>query len=171
MSTLVEDLLLLARLDQQRPVARQPVRLDLLAGDGVSDALAVEPDRPITLAAVPVTVLGDEQRLREVVANLVTNARVHTPPGTQVRVEVAEDSGTARLSVADDGPGMPPDVVSHVFERFYRGDTSRVRTTGGAGLGLSIVDAIVRAHGGQVTATSAEGAGSRFVVALPAAPG
>ena len=167
MGALVDDLLLLARLDQQRPVARQPVRLDRLAADGVTDALAVEPDRPVTLASVPVTVEGDEERLRQVVANLLTNARVHTPAGTPVHVQVGVEGGTARLEVADRGPGMPPHVVDHVFERFYRADTSRLRATGGSGLGLSIVDAVSRAHGGRAWATSSEGAGSRFVVELP----
>ena len=167
MSTLVEDLLLLARMDQQRPVERRPVRLDHLAADGVSDALAVEPDRPITIDAAPVTVLGDEQRLRQVVANLVTNARLHTPPRTPVHLEVTSDGPTARLVVADRGPGMAPPVVDHVFERFYRGDSSRVRTTGGSGLGLSIVEAIARAHGGRASVASTEGEGSRFTVELP----
>ena len=171
MSTLVEDLLLLARMDQQRPVERRPVRLDRLAADGVSDALAVEPDRPISIEIAPVTVLGDEQRLRQVVANLITNARVHTPPGTPVHVVVAADGSTARLVVADRGPGMAPSVVDHVFERFYRGDTSRVRTTGGTGLGLAIVEAIARAHGGRASAASTEGEGSRFTVELPIAAG
>ena len=171
MSTLVEDLLLLARLDQQRPVERQPVRLDHLAADAVSDALAVEPDRPITLEAAPVTVLGDEQRLRQVVANLVANARLHTPAGTPVHVEVGVDGPTAHLVVADRGPGIPPSVVEHVFERFYRGDSSRVRTTGGSGLGLSIVEAIARAHGGRASAASTEGEGSRFTVELPVVAG
>lgn len=169
MSTLVEDLLLLARLDQQRPVERRPVRLDLLASDGVSDALAVEPDRPIHLAAVPVGVEGDELRLRQVVANLVTNARVHTPPGTRIDVCVAVEGLQARLDVTDQGPGMAPAVAEHVFERFFRGDSSRIRTTGGSGLGLSIVDAITRAHGGKVSVTSTEGHGSRFTVQLPLA--
>ena len=167
MSALVEDLLLLARLDQQRPLDRQPVRLDMLAADGVTDASAVDPDRTITLESVPVTVQGDEQRLRQVVANLVTNARVHTPAGTPIHVEVTADDRRARLEVADEGPGMAPGVVERVFERFYRGDHSRVRTTGGSGLGLSIVEAVARAHGGRSSVTSTEGHGSRFVVELP----
>jgi two-component system OmpR family sensor kinase len=137
----------------------------------VSDALAVEPDRPITLEAAPVTVLGDEQRLRQVVANLVANARLHTPAGTPVHVEVGVDGPTAHLVVADRGPGIPPSVVEHVFERFYRGDSSRVRTTGGSGLGLSIVEAIARAHGGRASAASTEGEGSRFTVELPVVAG
>ena len=167
MSALVEDLLLLARLDQQRPVDRRPVRLDLLAADGVTDALAVEPDRTITLESEPVTVDGDEARLRQVVANLLTNARVHTPAGTPIHVGVTAEDRAARLEVADEGPGMAPEVVAHVFERFFRGDGARVRTTGGSGLGLSIVDAVARAHGGRASATSTEGGGSRFAVELP----
>lgn len=171
MSALVEDLLLLARLDQQRPLDLRPVRLDRLAADGVTDASAVEPDRSITLESVPITVKGDEQQLRQVIANLVTNARVHTPAGTPIHIEVTADDRTARLEVADEGPGMPPVILDHVFERFYRGDDSRVRTTGGSGLGLSIVDAVARAHGGRASVTSAEGHGSRFVVELPIAAG
>ena len=169
MGTLVEDLLLLARLDQQRPFDRGPVRLDVLARDGVADALAVEPGRPITVDATEVTVHGDEERLRQVVGNLLANARVHTPATTPVTVTVSTDvaAGLARLEVADEGPGMAPDVAAHVFERFYRGDTSRDRATGGSGLGLSIVDAVVRAHGGHARVESTPGAGSRFVVELP----
>ena len=167
MSALVEDLLLLARLDQQRPADQGPVRLDVLAADGVADARAVEPERPITLDAVPVTVEGDEPRLRQVVANLVTNALVHTAPGTPVHVRVGLHGSRAQLEVADEGDGMAPEVVAHVFERFYRSDSSRVRATGGGGLGLSIVEAVARAHGGQATVTSVEGRGSRFVVELP----
>lgn len=168
MGSLVEDLLLLARLDEQRPPDVAPVRLDLLAVDGVQDALAVEPDRPIRCTTEPVTVAGDEQRLRQVVANLVTNARVHTPAGAPIHVRVTSTGGSVRLEVADEGPGMTSEVVANVFERFYRADDSRGRSTGGAGLGLSIVDAIVRNHGGRVSADSTVGAGSRFVVELPA---
>ena len=171
MGALVEDLLLLARLDQQRPFERRPVRLDLLAADGAADARAVEPDRPITVDVEPVTVSGDEDRLRQVVANLLANARVHTPPETPVRVTVGSEGGWARLAVADDGPGMPPDEALRVFERFYRSDRSRGRGTGGAGLGLSIVDAVARAHGGRVSVSASEGRGSRFLVELPVAVG
>jgi two-component system OmpR family sensor kinase len=170
MGALVEDLLLLARLDQHRPLEQQPVRLDLLAADAVADARAVEPDRPITIDTSAVTVPGDELRLRQVVVNLITNGLVHTPAGTPIHVVVSGDGEAGRLVVADEGPGMPPEVVDRAFERFYRGDSSRVRSTGGSGLGLSIVDAIVRAHGGRVTATSNEGQGSRFGVELPLAP-
>ena len=167
MGALVDDLLLLARLDQQRPLERRPVRLDRLGADGVADSRVIDPTHPITLDASPVTVEGDELRLRQVVANLVANARVHTPPGTAIKVSVTVDGGVARLEVADDGPGMAPEVVAHVFERFYRGDRARGRSTGGSGLGLSIVDAIVRAHGGRTSVASRPGVGSRFVVELP----
>jgi two-component system, OmpR family, sensor kinase len=169
MGALVEDLLELARLDQDRPIERAPVRLDLLVGDGVADAAAVEPDRPITVtASEAVVVEGDELRLRQIVANLLTNARVHTPAGTPVSVSLATvGEGLVRLEVADEGPGMPPEVVERVFERFYRADSSRVRASGGSGLGLSIVAAVAAAHGGRAWATSEEGAGSRFLVELP----
>lgn len=169
MSALVEDLLVLARLDRQRPLEREPVRLDVLATDGMIDALAVEPERPITLDTVPAVVEGDELQLRQVVANLITNARVHTPSGTAIHVRVAVDQRVARLEVADEGPGMAPEVLAHVFERFYRKDSARARTAGGSGLGLSIVDAVARAHGGRASATSAPGSGSRLVVELPEA--
>lgn len=169
MSALVEDLIVLARLDRQRPLERQPVRLDVLAADGVSDALAVEPDRPITLETTPAVVDGDELRLRQVVGNLLTNARVHTPPRTAVHVKVTAERQVARLEVADEGPGMAPEVLARVFERFYRKDDSRVRTGGGSGLGLAIVDAVVQAHGGRASATSAPRGGSRLVIELPEA--
>ena len=167
MGALVEDLLLLARLDQRRPMERGAVRLDLIAADGVSDARAVEPERPIEVSVIPVTVDGDEMRLRQIVSNLLANARTHTPPGTPVHVAVRAEGGTARLEVADDGPGLDPDVAAKVFERFYRADPARARSAGGAGLGLSIVAAIAEAHGGSVSVESRPGAGSRFVVALP----
>lgn len=167
MGALVEDLLLLARLDQQRPLERQPVRVDLLAADAVADALVVEPDRPIVLHAVPAVVDGDELRLRQVMANLVTNARTHTPEGVPIEVRVELDGPVARLLVRDEGPGMGREVAARVFERFYRADTARVRSTGGSGLGLAIVDAIARSHGGTARAISAPGEGSTFIVELP----
>jgi two-component system OmpR family sensor kinase len=169
MGALVEDLLVLARLDQRRPLERAPVRLDLVVADGVRDAKAVEPDRPVDVSLEEVTVAGDEARLRQVVANLLANARQHTPPGTPVHVSVTAADGVARLVVADEGPGMPPEVAARVFERFFRADPSRSRAAGGAGLGLAIVAAVAEAHGGRAGVESAPGAGSRFTVELPLA--
>ena len=170
MGALVEDLLLLARLDQHRPLERTSVQLDRLAEDAVRDARAVEPDRPIDLDidGAPVTVDGDDARLRQVVGNLVTNARIHTPPGTPVHVRVGQRNGHAFVEVADEGPGMSPDVAAKVFERFYRADDSRARAAGGTGLGLSIVEAVAKAHGGRAAVRSAIGKGSVFVIELPA---
>ncbi len=170
MGALVEDLLLLARLDQRRPLDRAPVRLDQIAADGVRDARAVEPDRPIESNLQPVVVEGDEMRLRQIVVNLLANARVHTPGGTAVRVKVSAEGGVARLEVADDGPGMPPEVAAKVFERFFRADLSRSRAAGGTGLGLAIVQAVAEAHGGRATVDSAPGRGSRFIIELPLSP-
>ncbi|HVE47038.1 MAG TPA: HAMP domain-containing sensor histidine kinase [Acidimicrobiales bacterium] len=169
MAALTEDLLLLARLDQARTPERAPVRLDELVADAVVDARAVEPDRPIASALAPVVVEGDEAQLRQVVANLLANTRAHTPPGTPVEVAVNAHDGTARLTVVDHGPGMPPEVAAGVFERFFRADASRARAAGGTGLGLAIVEAIVRGHDGTVRVESEPGAGSRFTVELPAA--
>jgi two-component system OmpR family sensor kinase len=169
MGRLVEDLLLLARLDQRRPLDRVPVRLDQLAADAVADARAVEPDRPIELDAKPVTVEGDEMRLRQVVTNLLANVRDHTPALTPVSLSVAAEGGRARLVVNDDGPGLRPEVAAKVFERFYRADPARARAGGGTGLGLSIVAAIVESHGGAAGVTSEPGRGTRFSVDLPLA--
>jgi two-component system OmpR family sensor kinase len=172
MGLLVEDLLLLARLDQQRPLRQRPVDLAALAADTVHDARAVHPDRPIVLrAAVRSVVYGDEPRLRQVVGNLVANALTHTPPGTPVTVAVAPDGDAAIvLDVADEGPGMLPEHAARVFERFYRADASRTRQTGGNGLGLAIVAAIVAAHGGTVDVRTAPDAGTVFRVRLPVHP-
>ena len=171
MGALVEDLLLLARIDQHRPLERRPVQLDRLAEDAVRDARAVEPDRPVDVDAEPVVVQGDEMRLRQLVANLVSNARIHTPAGTPVHVRVRRRDDHALIEVADEGPGMPPHVAARVFERFYRADESRARSAGGTGLGLSIVEAVAHAHGGRASGISEEGRGSTFVVALPLADG
>jgi two-component system, OmpR family, sensor kinase len=167
MGALVDDLLLLARLDEGRPVELRTVRLDLLVADAVRDAQAVEPGRPIDLEAEPAAVLGDEHRLRQVVGNLLANVRVHTPAGTPVHVTIAPRDGKARLEVADEGPGLPPEVASRVFERFFRGDASRTRARGGTGLGLSIVAAVAEAHGGRVAVDTAPGKGARFIVEIP----
>jgi len=172
MKALVEDLLLLARLDQNRPPERTPVRLDRLAADAVADARAVEPERPISVDLAPVVVVGDELQLRQVVGNLLTNARTHTPPGTPVHVRVALAGERALLEVADEGPGMTPDVAAKVFDRFFRADASRGRATDrstGSGLGLAIVQGVAAGHGGHAWVSSAPGEGSRFVVDLPAA--
>jgi signal transduction histidine kinase len=175
MGLLVEDLLQLARLDQQRPLSLAPVDLAELAGDAVHDARAVQPDRPIglhldpSLTDVPV-VIGDEARLRQVLGNLVTNALTHTPVTARITVRLSEDPaapGTVVVSVTDQGPGLAPADAQRVFERFYRADTSRTRAAGGSGLGLSIVASLVAAHGGRVDLTTAPGQGATFAVRLP----
>jgi signal transduction histidine kinase len=175
MGLLVEDLLHLARLDQQRPLTITPVDLAEVAGDAVHDARAVQPDRPIalhldeSLTEVPV-VLGDEARLRQVVGNLVTNALTHTPTTARVTVTLAEDAGdpdSVVLRVADEGPGMAAADAERVFERFYRADSSRTRAAGGTGLGLAIVASLVAAHGGSVDLRTAPGEGAVFSVRLP----
>ena len=170
MGALVEDLLVLARLDQQRASLHAPVRLDLLVADGVRDARAVEPDRPITLESAVVTVPGDERQLRQIVANLLANARTHTPAGTPVEVCLEQVEGAVRLTVADHGPGLPPGAEEKVFERFYRVDGARTRSAGGNGLGLSIVATVAHAHGGRAWATSTPVTGAQFTVELPASP-
>jgi two-component system OmpR family sensor kinase len=175
MGLLVEDLLQLARLDQQRPLTIAPVDLAEVAGDAVHDARAVQPERPISLhldeslTEVPV-VLGDEARLRQVVSNLVTNALTHTPRDVRVTVTLTEerdDPDSVVLRIADDGPGMAPDDAARVFERFYRAESSRTREAGGTGLGLAIVASLVAAHGGRVDVRTAPGQGAVFSVRLP----
>jgi two-component system OmpR family sensor kinase len=169
MGLLVEDLLLLARLDQQRPLRHAPVDLAVLAADAVHDAHATDPDRLIELRVTgPSIVAGDEPRLRQVLGNLLTNALAHTPPETPVTVRVTPDGDSAvLLEVADEGPGMTPEQAARVFERFYRADPSRARQTGGTGLGLAIVAAIVAAHEGVVEVVTAPGEGAAFRVRLP----
>jgi len=174
MGLLVEDLLLLARLDQQRPLTFGPVDLAGIAGDAVHDATAVQPERPIvlhldeSLIDAPV-VRGDEGRLRQVVGNLVTNALTHTPPDARVTVTVGQDEDPRflLLRVADRGPGMDPADADRAFERFYRADASRNRSAGGTGLGLAIVSSLVAAHGGSVQLATAPGDGSTFTIRLP----
>lgn len=172
MTNLVEDLLLLARLDSGRPLEREPVDLCRLCADVVSDAHAAGPDHRwnLDVPADPLYVTGDDARLHQAVANLLANARVHTPPGTSVTLSLSADRGAAVLRVIDDGPGIPAGLQSEVFERFARGDTSRSRAAGGrdgsTGLGLAIVSAVVRAHDGSLTLTSVPG-NTEFVVRLP----
>ncbi|WP_406478901.1 sensor histidine kinase [Streptomyces platensis] len=171
MHTMVEELLLLARLDQGRPIAHAPVDLGALADDAVTDARVVDPGRALTVE-VPGEVFarGDEDRLRQVLQNLLSNALRHTPPGTPVSVTArALPGGTAQLAVTDQGPGMPPATAERIFERFYRGDESRNPTSGGTGLGLSIVRSIAEAHDGTATVRTAPGEGSTFTITLPAA--
>lgn len=171
MGLLVDDLLLLARLDVQRPLEQHRVDLLALASDAVHDAQAMDPRRTITLQVLdgPGTpeVLGDEPRIRQVLSNLIANALQHTPESADVTVRVGTDGGDAVLEVADKGPGMSQQDASRVFERFYRTDSSRARASGGTGLGLSIVESLVRAHGGVVRVTTAPGEGCCFRVTLP----
>jgi two-component system OmpR family sensor kinase len=168
MTALVEDLLLLARLDAGRPLVQDPVDLTMLVVDAVSDAHAAGPrhDWQLALPEEPVTVVGDAQRLHQVLANLLANARTHTPEGTTVTVGVSESGGAAVLTVTDAGPGIPAELQPHIFERFARGDSSRSRAAGSTGLGLSIVHAVVTAHGGGVSVHTVPGR-TEFTVRLP----
>jgi two-component system OmpR family sensor kinase len=175
MSVLVDELLLLAQLDAGRPLAREPVDLTRLAIDAASDARAAAPDHRwrLELPDEPVMVRGDEHRLRQVLANLMSNAGSHTPPGTTVTVALTEpgpDASSVVLSVTDDGPGIPADLQPGLFERFVRGDSSRSHAAGSTGLGLAIVDAVTAAHGGSVGVTSRPGRTS-FVITLPGMEG
>jgi two-component system, OmpR family, sensor kinase len=173
MSALVEDLLLLARLDAGRPLESQPVDLTRLAIDATSDARAAGPDHrwQLELPEGPVLVPGDGQRLHQALANLLSNARTHTPAGTTVTVAVgaSPERGAAELSVTDDGPGISAELQPDLFERFVRGDSSRSRAAGSTGLGLSIVAAVVGAHGGTIGVASRPGQ-TRFLVTLPLLP-
>ena len=170
MTALVEDLLLLARLDAGRPLDSGPVDLTRLVLDGVSDAHAAGLDHrwQLDLPDEPVVVTGDASRLTQVLTNLLANARTHTPTGTTVTVGLAPEGGEVALSVADDGPGIAPELLLHVFERFARGSASRSREHGSTGLGLAIVDAVVAAHGGRVQVQSRPGR-TEFTVRLPMA--
>jgi len=170
MGSLVDELALLARLDQHRPLEREPVDLAAVARAAVDGARAIEPDRPIEIeAAEPVTVLGDEARLRQAADNLLANARVHTPSGAPVHVRVRSDGTDAVLQVEDSGPGIPPGDAERIFERFYRADPSRSRELGGAGLGLSIVAAVAEAHGGGARVEPSAAGGARFEIRIPLA--
>jgi two-component system OmpR family sensor kinase len=170
MGVLVDDLLLLARLDQGRPLDRRRVDLAAIAADAAADAQAIDPGRPVSFeGAEGVVVEGDEARLRQVAANLVQNAVVHTPPGSPVWVRVRRQGTMAVLEVADAGPGVPPEHVARIFERFYRADSSRARQSGGTGLGLAIVASLAAAHGGRATVDMSPGVGARFLVELPLA--
>lgn len=177
MGGLVDDLLALARLDENRPLRREPVDLTVLAADAVSDLHALDPSRTARLvplaagaATGPTVVPGEEARLRQVVANLVGNVVQHTPAGTPVELAVGTAGADAVLEVRDHGPGIDPEHAARVFERFYRVDASRGRDSGGAGLGMAIVAAIVTAHGGTVGLAQTPGGGTTVRVVLPTEP-
>ncbi len=169
MDRLVNDLLTLARLDEGVPMETAPVELVSVASEAVRTATAVGPEWPVRFwAAHPVEVIGDKDRLRQVIDNLLANVRAHTPPGTATTVRLNQvGDEEAELEVRDSGPGMPTEDARHVFERFYRSDPARSRTSGGSGLGLSIVSAIVAAHGGSVVAVSSPGHGMAVTVRIP----
>ncbi len=169
MGVLVDDLLLLARLDQGRPLDRTPVDLTTMINDAVSDARAADPGRSVSARiAAPVVVTGDDLRLRQAVANLVRNALVHTPAGSPVEVTLQPENGHAEIDVIDHGPGVPAAHRERIFERFHRADPQRSRDQGGSGLGLSIASAVVNAHGGKISVVETPGGGATFRIELPA---
>jgi len=168
MSVIVEDLLLLARLDERRPLEREPVDVADVAREAVETARAVEPEREIELSVEPALVLGDRERLRRIVDNLLGNVRAHTPAGARAKVAVRNSDGMAHIVVEDSGPGVAADEIERVFERFFRADSSRARASGGVGLGLSIVAAVAEAHGGSASARSGPG-GATFEIQIPLA--
>lgn len=168
MGTLIEDLIMLTRLGQSQPLDVAEVDLTEIARDAAADHSAIDQERPVTVVgpdSIPME--GDKERLHQVVSSLLANTRVHTPPGTLVRIETNVRDGTVELTVSDDGPGIPETALEHIFERFYRADPSRSRRSGGSGLGLAIVRAIVEAHGGTVSAANNDDLGARFTVTLP----
>jgi two-component system OmpR family sensor kinase len=170
MGELVEELLLLARLDQGLPLERQPVELSAVVNAAVDAARAADPKRAVDVdLQSPLVVVGTESRLRRVVDNLLTNARVHTPARTPTQVRLAAEDEQVVLEVADAGPGVPAQEADMIFERFYRSDSSRTRTQGGVGLGLAIVRSVVEAHGGAVDYRARPAGGSVFRVVLPLA--
>jgi two-component system OmpR family sensor kinase len=172
MGVLVEDLLALAALDQAPESRRVPVDLRELAGQAVEDTRVLAPERPVKLAeGEPVTVVGDPDQLRRLLANLTRNAVIHTPAGTAIEVAAQREGSSAVLEVRDHGPGIPDGAAERLFERFWRTEGGRRRGRGGAGLGLAIVQAVARAHGGSACAENAPGGGAVFRVTLPAAAG
>ena len=168
MASLVEDLLTLARLGQRAPLQLTEVDLAGVVRNAAADHAAMDPDRPVSVEAPEhVVVEGDEHRLTQVVASLLANTRVHTPAGTKVAISVVDGTETVDVVAEDDGPGIPDAAMEHIFDRFYRADPSRSRASGGAGLGLSIVQVIVEAHGGTVSADVVENGGTRITIHLP----
>jgi two-component system OmpR family sensor kinase len=170
MGSLVEDLLLLARLDQSREMKSDPVNLTQIVSDAVASARAAGQNHIVNFdeQGEEIYALGDKDRIHQVVANLLANARTHTPAGTIIDVSVRQDTDGVRIRIADNGPGLSKSDQERIFERFYRADASRVRTDGeGTGLGLSIVDAVMRAHAGQVSVQSEVGKGAVFTLFFP----
>ena len=168
MARLVDDLLLLARMDQQRPLEHKPIELVSLANEAATDYQTVTTDHPLQWDPDgEVLVRGDPIRLRQIIDNLLSNARTHTPAGTTVSMAVTSANGTAELVISDNGPGIAAEDRTRVFERFWRADASRTRNTGGSGLGLAIVQSLVGAHGGVVLLDSEPGVGTRFTIQLP----
>lgn len=171
MGTLVDELLLLARLDQGRPLERETVELTALATDAVNDARATQPARLIELEHTgPLTVTGDPGRLRQVLANVLSNVLAHTPVDASATVRLRADGEHAVIEVVDTGPGLAEHERARVFERFYRSERARGGDTGGSGLGLPIVESVAIAHGGTVTLTSEKGHGTTVRIALPRPP-
>jgi two-component system, OmpR family, sensor kinase len=170
MGVLVEDLLTLARLDEEPEPRQEPVDMAMLARDAAEDARATAPDREITVQAPDSAIVsGDPHQLRQVLANLTRNVLVHTPAGTPIEMSVMQDDGTVTLEVRDHGPGLPPNSGNSLFDRFWRAEGGRERGKAGAGLGLAIVHGVVSAHGGEISAQNAPGGGAVFVVRLPKA--
>jgi two-component system OmpR family sensor kinase len=168
MAHLVEELLLLARLDEGRAIERQPVELVSLASEAIAAAGAINNNWPVRLEATqPIEIIGDGARLRQVLDNLLANVRAHTPPGARATMTVELRGTEAAVSVADDGPGLTDADAELVFQRFYRADESRSRDSGGSGLGLAIVAAIVNAHHGTVRASTNPAGGATFTITLP----
>lgn len=171
MRRLVNDLLLLARVDAEQAVAREPVRLDYVVEDAVAIAVRQTPAYPMRAHVDETIVVGDQERLIQLVRNLLENATLHTPAGTSVKIVLRRLDNLAELSVADSGPGIAPEHLARIWDRFYRVDKARSRALGGTGLGLAIVKYIAEAHGGSVSATSVPGAGMTFTIHLPLAAG
>ena len=170
MSSLVEDLLLLARLDQSRELTFDPVDINHLVKEAVASAQAAGPGYEITVSSTndEVFVLGDSMRIHQAIANLLANARTHTPVGTKIAVNISQGDLETKISISDNGPGLSEEDQKRVFERFFRADPSRVRVGGeGSGLGLAIVDAVMKAHGGRVEVNSKIGAGATFTIVFP----
>jgi len=170
MSSLVEDLLLLARMDQQRELKREPVDVVQLVHEALASATAAGPDHTFvsTITGEDIFILGDSHRIHQAVGNLLANARTHTPAGTTITLEVTQSDAEVVIAVSDNGPGIAEEDLGRIFERFYRADASRVRSSGeGSGLGLAIVSAVMSAMGGTVSVESELGSGSTFRLHFP----